>query len=182
MNREIKVDEAILLKPIEMEDESIIYHTINCQRGYLGKWLPFIEYTQKIEDTESYIISKISKGDSNLESVFTINYRQEFAGLIRLRIIDTQKRKTEIGYWLSEGFQKKGVMTRSVARLCEYSFKVLGIAEVEIKCAVGNIRSKEIPKRLGFTLKRIDKNREKLTGDIWTDVEVYGKLKNEILN
>jgi len=50
---------------------------------------------------------------------------------------------------------------------------------VQIKCAVGNLPSKNVPKRLGFKLEGIERQGELLSGNIFTDLEIFSKLKNE---
>jgi ribosomal-protein-serine acetyltransferase len=70
-------------------------------------------------------------------------------------------------------------MTRAVKKLCQYAFEDLGINRIQIKCAVGNISSINIPGRLGFTLEGIERDGELLSGNKFTDLEVYSKLKSD---
>lgn len=88
-------------------------------------------------------------------------------------------KKTEIGYWLSEGFQKQGIVTKAVEKLCEYALNKLDINRVQIKCAVGNVASKNVPIRLGFKLEGIERQGELLSGNVFTDLEIYSKLKHD---
>jgi len=44
---------------------------------------------------------------------------------------------------------------------------------------VGNFPSKRIPRNLGFVLEGIERDGELLTGGIFTDLEVYSKLKDD---
>ncbi|MDD4604441.1 MAG: GNAT family protein [Bacteroidales bacterium] len=175
----IHVSENILLKQLEHSDADDIFHTIINQQKYLGKWLPFVEFTLEIEDTKKYIQSIVDSQKENCDCVFVIRFKDEFAGLIGLKGTDKPNKKTEIGYWLSEPFQKNGIMTASVRSLVQFAYNNLDINRVQIKCAVGNIPSKNIPKRLGFELEGIERDGELLSGGIFTDLEVYSKLKNE---
>ncbi len=156
-----------------------IFHTINTQREYLGKWLPFVEFTQKAEDSKAFVENTINLPENEFEYVFTIRYENKFAGLIGFKSTDKQNKKTEIGYWLSENFQRKGIITQSVKELCDWAFSELNITRIQIKCATGNERSKAVPKRLGFKLEGIERDGELLTGGKFTDIEVYSKLKRE---
>ncbi len=70
-------------------------------------------------------------------------------------------------------------MTKSVNELCNFAFTKLQINRIQIKCAVGNTPSKNIPKRLGFKLEGVERDGELLTGNVFTDLEVYSKLKND---
>ena len=64
-------------------------------------------------------------------------------------------------------------------RLCDFAFHQLEINRIQIKCAVENKSSSNIPKRLGFSLEGIERQGELLTGDFFTDLEIYSKLKSD---
>lgn len=176
----IQVDRDIELRQLEKSDSSDIFHTIDSQREYLGKWLPFVDFTKEIRDSETFVDSVVNAPEDRFELVFTIRKQDCFIGLIGFKGTDRLNRKTEIGYWLSEGYQKQGVVTKSVEKLCAYAFNELGINRVQIKCAVENHPSRNIPKRLGFKSEGIERDGELLTGSIFTDIEVYSKLKKDL--
>ena len=175
----IKVDTEIELKQLEISDATDVFKTINNQRDYLGKWLPFVASTQEMADTEKYIDSVVNAADDRFEYVFTIRKCNEFVGLIGFKDTDKQNKKTEIGYWLSEKYQKQGIVTKSVEKLCDFAFNKQGINRIQIKCAVENMSSKNIPKKLGFKFEGIERQGELLTGDFYTDLEIYSKLKSD---
>lgn len=175
----IRVDTEIDLKQLEQSDSIDIFNTINNQRDYLGKWLPFVAFTKEISDTEKFVDSVIKATADRFEYVFAIRKSNEFAGLIGFKDTDKQNKKTEIGYWLSEKYQKQGIVTKSVDKLCDFAFNKQGINRIQIKCAVENILSKNIPKKLGFRFEGIERQGELLTGDFYTDLEIYSKLKSD---
>ncbi len=177
----IPVDSEIELRQLKMEDVHDIFQTIDSQRVYLGEWLPFVEPTQKLEDTENFVKSVVNVTADQFEYVFTIRKEGAFAGLIGFKDTDKLNRKTEIGYWLSESCQKQGIITKSVEKLCDFAFNEQGMNRVQIKCAVGNIPSKKIPQRLGFILESIEREGELLANGNFTDLEVYSRLKKEWL-
>ncbi len=179
MSKILEIDNTILLRPLELNDYKDIFYTIDNQREYLGKWLPFVEFTKQPGDSKAFVEMTISLPENQFEYVFTIRYENQFAGLIGFKSTDKQNRKTEIGYWLSRNFQGKGIVTKSVKRLCDFAFGELDMNRIQIKCAIGNKRSKSIPKRLGFTFEGIERDGELLSGNQFTDVETYSKLKRD---
>lgn len=176
----IQIDEKIELKQLERSDTKDIFRTIDSQREYLGRWLPFVEYTREIADTEKFVDSVINAPEGRFEYVFVIKKGDEFVGLIGFKDTDKQNRKTEIGYWLSEKHQKQGIVTKAVEALCGYAFEKLNINRVQIKCAIGNTSSGNIPRRLGFSLEGIERQGELLTGNAFTDLKIYSKLKSDV--
>ncbi|MBS9461319.1 GNAT family N-acetyltransferase [Flagellimonas sp. 389] len=175
----LKVASDIELIQLTLLDATTIFEAVDSQRDYLGKWLPFVAFTKEIKDTENFVNAVVNTPKDEIEYTFTIKVKNEFAGLIALKDTDRLNKKTEIGYWLSEKFQKQGIVTKSVKKLCGFAFNNLNLNRIQIKCAVGNKSSINIPKRLGFTFEGIERSGELLTGNVFTDLEVYSKLKND---
>ena len=59
----------------------------------------------------------------------------------------------EIGYWLAEDAQGKGLMTEAAAALTRVAFSFAHAPRVEIRCEPANERSRGVPQRLGFVLE-----------------------------
>ncbi len=178
----IKVNDYISLKQIEMIDANDMFTTIDTQRNYLGTWLPFVSYTKSIENTKDFINKIENTPDEEKEYIFVIKYSSEFAGLIGFKATDKLNKKSEIGYWLSESFQKKGIITQSVKSLIDFAFNELEINRIQIKCAVANIPSRSIPIRLGFEFEGIERDGELLSDNLFTDIEVYSLLRSDVRN
>ena len=54
----------------------------------------------------------------------------------------------------------------------------MGANRIEIKCGVGNDRSRHVPQRLDFTFEGIERDGELVNGQ-FIDIEVYSLLKRE---
>lgn len=175
----IEVDSEIELKQLEPSDAKDIFETIDLQRDYLGRWLPFVAQTKDISDTEKFVDSVVNASEDQFEYVFTIRKYNQFIGLIGFKDTDKQNKKTEIGYWLSEKHQKQGIVTKSVDKLCDFAFDKLELNRIQIKCAVQNRSSSNIPKRLGFRLEGVERQGEWLSDGFYTDLEIYSKLKSD---
>lgn len=171
----LTVSDSISLHQIRKEDAEDIFNTINTQRNYLRKWLPFIDNTITINDTLAYINDCITKN----EIVFVIRYKHTFAGLIGFKEADNQNKKIEIGYWLSENFQHKGIITTSLKKLIPFAFEHLKMNRIQIKCAVNNLASKHIPQKIGFRFEGIERDGELLSDGHFTDLEVYSLLQKD---
>jgi len=59
----------------------------------------------------------------------------------------------EIGYWLAEDAQGHGFMTEGAAALTRVAITYTGAPRVEIRCDPVNVRSRNVPQRLGFQLE-----------------------------
>lgn len=175
----LKVDSDIALRLLEQTDAIDIFNTIDSERNYLGRWLPFVETTKQLKHTQGFVDAAVLASENKFEYIFTIRKKEEFVGLIGFKGTDKANKKSEIGYWLSEKHQKQGIVTKSVIKLCDFAFNDLELNRVQIKCAVENVPSANIPKKLGFHFEGVERHGELLTGNVFTDLEVYSKLKND---
>jgi ribosomal-protein-serine acetyltransferase len=175
----LNVDKNIVLKQLELTDTPDIFNTIDTQREHLGPWLPFVETTKQLSDTHAFVESVVNSPKDRMEYTFTIRVNGRMAGLIGFKATDRANKKTEIGYWLSRDFLGRGIMSRSVSTLCDFAFRELDINRIQIKCALANTPSRNIPQRLGFKLEGIERAGELLTGGVFTDLAVYSRLRGD---
>jgi len=79
----------------------------------------------------------------------------------------------EIGYWIHKDYIGRGYATETSAALAKVAFEVHHVERVEIHCAVENVRSAAVPRKLGFhheaTLKqRSFANGQKCDQMVWS--------------
>lgn len=171
----IEISETIVLKRISLDDVQAIFNTINMERAYLRKWLPFVDNTLQESDTFEYVQQVIEEN----QIVYTIWVHNNFTGLIGFKNVDETNKKAEIAYWLSQSAQGKGIITLSVKEMLLYAFDELDINKIQIRVAVDNERSRKVPERLGFSLEGIERDGELLIDEKFTDLAVYGLTKKD---
>lgn len=173
----LKVNNRLQLKPIGLEDAPLIFQTIDSQRAYLGEWLPFVAFTKTQQDTEEFIRSISVQYQQPSSIVYTILYDDNFAGLIGFKEIDRSNSRAELGYWLSELYQKNGIATTCTKYLCNHAFNLMGMNRIQIKCATQNVKSQQVPVRLNFALEGVERQGERFSNDRFVDLNVYSRLK-----
>ncbi|HPR58710.1 MAG TPA: GNAT family protein [Bacteroidales bacterium] len=176
MMNTIRVNHQIVLEKIKDSDAEEIFLLISSFREKLRTWLPFVDYTKSPEDTGNYIKSMNNSAFRDL--FFTVRYMGQAVGLIGYKDIDNINKKLEIGYWLAPPFEGKGIVTTSLEMMIDAAFDKLQMNRVQIRCGVGNTRSRNIPLRLHFLFEGIERQGEFLNGR-FIDLEVYGLLKKE---
>lgn len=110
-----------------------------------------------------------------------IFYDEKFAGLIGLKDTDWTNRKTEIGYWLIEKMQGKGLVTKSIQHLIRYIFHELNLNRIQIKVATGNTKSAAIPVRLGFRYEGTERQGERKNNEYF-HLDVFSLLRSDLLS
>ncbi|MBO4710357.1 GNAT family N-acetyltransferase [bacterium] len=177
----IEIRENLFLKELEIEDAGHIFKAIDSQREYLGKWLPFVEFTKTVKDSLDYVNSVVTMPEECKEWQFAVFCGNDFAGLAGFKGTDRLNRKSEIGYWLREEFQGRGIMTDSIRALIRFGFSELDLNRIQIKCARNNVKSNKIPQRLGFSFEGIERDSEFVRVGVFRDANVWSLLKREVL-
>lgn len=174
----IRLDEDTELRIYEERHAREVAQLVDENRAYLRQWLPWVDNSRSVEDSKAFIQNSLQQFAHNEGFQMGVWYKGKLAGGIGYHPIDWADRKVEIGYWLGERFQGKGLMTKACSTLVTYAFDELGLHKVEIHCAAENIRSCAIPKRLGFTQEGILRDAEWLY-DHFVDLVVFGMLARE---
>ena len=174
----IQVDEDLSLGLFEKRHAEELADLIDSSRSYLREWLPWIDFSKTTEDSEQFIQRSLEQFARNDGFQLAIHYKGKIAGIIGLHAINWSNRSTSIGYWLGEGFQGNGLMTKATAAVVRYCFEKLELHRIEIRAATGNTKSRAIPERLGFQKEGCIRECEWLY-DHFVDHYVYGLLRKD---
>lgn len=150
----ICIEENLYLRELCRQDAQEIFDAIDTNRPYFEEWLPFVPFTKSVDDSLEYINSVIDAK----ELVYTIREGKTFFGIIGFKETNIDTKTTELGYWLKEEYQGRGIITKGAKILCDNAFKEREIKRIIIKVEVGNNKSKAIPERLDFVLQGIEKD------------------------
>lgn len=155
-----------------------VFALVNQERAYLRRWLPWVDTTETADDTLAFIRSSLqhfAAGDGIASGIW---YEDRFAGSIGMHNVSKLFRKAEIGYWVAESFQGKGIVTDCCRVLVGHMFGELDLNRAEIHCAVSNTRSAAVARRLGFQLEGTLREANLAAGR-FHDMHVFGMLQKE---
>jgi ribosomal-protein-serine acetyltransferase len=172
----IKVSPEVVLRKIHPNDAEYIFLLIDTNREHLAPWLPFVEMTFSPSNTKTFI-EQLNQPNSR-ELVFCMEINGTTTGLIGYKDIDKNNKKLEIGYWIIKEYEGRGIVTESCKELVNKAFAKMNMNRIQIKCGVGNHRSCNIPKRLGFAFEGVERAGERHNSR-YLDLEVYSILKSE---
>lgn len=174
----LTVDDQIELIPVTSDHAETLLRLIDANRAYLRTWLPWLDNNTLLEHLEAFTRQAHTRNAGGEGLVQAIFFEQELVGVCGYNFIDTTNRWGEIGYWLAESMQSKGIVTRSVAAQLTYGFDQMNLHRVSISAAVDNQPSRAIPERLGFTQEGILRQSEWLY-DHYVDQALYAKLSTD---
>lgn len=175
---QITINQDLALRMIALEDAEKVFALTDASREYLKEWLPWLDYTKELADTKAYIEGCMKGYEANSSLSLVILFKNEIVGIAGFNAINPSNKIGTIGYWLSEGAQGHGIMTKTVKALLQYAFETLKLHKVEIRVAEANHKSRAIPERLGFMQEGTIRAAEWLY-DHYVNHVIYGMLVSE---
>lgn len=175
----LTVDADTELRLLQPEDAEPMYALIDANRAHLGRWFPWVADTTEVAHARDFIrrgLEKFGRADGFEAGIW---HRGELCGALGLQHLDRDAGATELGYWLAERAQGRGVVTRAVRAAVDALFaSVPRLERVVIRCWPDNLRSRAVPERLGFHHEGRLRHVARL-GDGFVDHEVYSLLRGE---
>ena len=68
----LRINENIRLETLKLSMTDVIFETIDSDREFLSQWLPFVDYTQNISDTENFIKSVVTQPGKKRDEVYSL--------------------------------------------------------------------------------------------------------------
>jgi len=158
----LAIDERTVLRTPREDDAPALFKAVDSGREYLRRWLPWVDATTTAEYTRNFLRGAIAGAIERKSLILVIEHDGEPCGTAGFNWIDPVNGGCEIGYWLREDRQGRGIMTACCRALVRHAFDDLGLNQVRIGVAVENARSRRIPERLGFHLDGVIREAEKL--------------------
>ena len=175
----IPVTDRCRLVPLKLADADELFALTDANRGYLRRWLPWLDEVRRVDDTRKFIRtgSRVRLYDQAAARLaLTVDGR--IAGVVGHHQVDRLNRSTSLGYWIGESYQGGGFMTAACRALITHAFGSAGLNRIEIRCAAGNRRSRAIPVRLGLREEGLLRDAAWLY-DHFVDLVVYATLARE---
>ena len=109
----LSVAEDLELRPLALSDADAFLSLIADNRAHLDRWLRWSGRVQTLDDARVLIerfAHKLEAGDGFHAGLWL---NGQLSGGIVCHGINRESRKSEIGYWLSEAYVGKGIVTRA---------------------------------------------------------------------
>ena len=174
----LDIGDSIVLTIVQAEDAEEIFNLVDGNRDYLRKWFPWVDLTKGVQDTLTFV-ERARKQDQEKNGIqCCVRLEGKTVGMMGFDNVDHNNRKCEVGYWIAESYQGRGIMTKCVKALTDYAFSEWQMNRVEIHSRQANTRSRAVAERLGFeyegTLREIER-----VSDRYVDHAVYSMLRRD---
>ncbi|MBD0788297.1 GNAT family N-acetyltransferase [Vibrio sp. Y2-5] len=173
----LNIEKGLQLALVQPSFSPQYLEIVKREREYLSQWLAWPTHADNEEFFLSFIKRSLHDYADGKSLVCAMFYEDELVGNISFNTINHDIKTVEIGYWLSEQYQGKGIVSKSVSTLIEIAFSEMNMQKVQISAAVENAPSRNVCERLGFNLEGIITCAENLNGRV-VDHAVYGLSHN----
>ncbi|MBA2666804.1 MAG: GNAT family N-acetyltransferase [Trueperaceae bacterium] len=176
----LPLDDDLSLAIRERHHSKAFAALIDANRAHLSRWFtwaPGADETTALAWAEGGL-DQFGRGDGWQA---TLLERGDAVGSVGLHYLDRARGVTEIGYWLAEGAEGRGLMTRALQALLPYFFVGHGLNKVVIGVSPENLRSAALPERLGFVREGRIRAVHATPSGRHGDLVFYGLLREEWL-
>ena len=167
------------LRPIQLDDLEDFYCLIRNNRTILEAYLPITTRASKdLASTEHYLHDLVEKREQKEWYTMVIEHESQLVGIIYIKSINWMIAKCELGYFMDEDFQGKGLMTQAVKQAIDYCFDTLRMHKIFARIGTENLASKQVALKAGFILEGVLKDDYRTGEGKLVDVEYYGLINS----
>ena len=146
-----KINPGLELRLVRPEDARALFAVIDEHRVRLREWLPWVDATRKLADTEKYIAKALQENEASRAFTCGIWVDGRIVGIIGHNRIDWAGRIGFPAYWIAPDSEGKGIMGQCCRVVVDHAFGELQLNRLLLATATGNLRAQKIPAKLGFT-------------------------------
>jgi len=169
------------LKLLSVSDAPKMFETIQENRQILKPWLIWVDNIKTINDCVVFIEECLRNFKKMTALTMGIWVKENFVGCVGFNSINAENKRGNMGFWLSENYHGKGIMTKSCRMIINYAFEIMQMERIEILCATKNFKSRAVPQRLNFTQEGVLRHYN-LINKSFQDMVMYSILKQDWRN
>lgn len=173
----ITVDTSTRLRPWRGEDVVALYDAVMVDQEHIARrlrWADGVYTTDRADEFIARTLLEYREGHLN----YAIEVDGAVAGGIGVPRFIADEREFEIGYWLSQPYTGRGIMTRSAEALTRFLFRERQAHRVQIAALTENTASCAVAERLGFSLEGVFR-RARMNRGQWCDLAWYAIDEDE---
>ncbi|MEG5433955.1 50S ribosomal protein L7/L12-serine acetyltransferase [Enterobacter asburiae] len=171
----IPVSDALELRAVEERYAADLHNLVVKNKTFLQTAFDWAQHVGSEDDTRRNVQSNQMLHQRGYAKMFLIFKDDALVGVLSFNTIEPTNKTGYIGYWLDEGHQGQGILSRSLQAFMRYYAERGEIRRFVIKCRVANQHSNGVAVRNGFTLEGCLREAEYLNGR-FDDVNIYGKI------
>jgi len=170
------------LRGYQDTDAEVFYNLIQKNKNRLAPAFP-----SRLKATQQYLealkLLKRFKVDWQLGQVYAfgiwLQTPNEYIGEITLKNFDYSVPKAEIGYYLDESAEGRGLGAEALTAILNFAFQQIGVYKLFIRCSLQNSRSYQLAERCGFKREGIMRQDFRDHTRQLIDIYYYGLTRSD---
>lgn len=156
----------LILRPFEDDDAPAFASAARESVASVGRWMPWCRADFSTQDALDWFAScRVGLADGSAQEFGVFSTAEGILlGGAGLNKIDHRHRFCNLGYWVRESRQRRGVALGCVQALAAHGFGELGLQRIEIVVAQGNRASEGVARKAGARFEALAGNRLHLHG------------------
>jgi RimJ/RimL family protein N-acetyltransferase len=147
--------ERCTIRPWRLNDADSLARHANNRKVWIAL-RDLFPHPYTIEDAHTFLKSVIN---SEPVTLFCIEVNKAAVGGIGIRIgTEVHRRTAELGYWLSQEFWRRGIMSEAVGAFTEFCFEHFQLRRIFAEPFANNAASARVLEKAGFALEGRLKN------------------------
>lgn len=171
----------VVLKKHDEGLASTMFSYVEKDRKRLGQFLPWVSFTNTVEDELNYIKHTRTSWDEGTLFDYGIFRKSDdiYMGNIGLHSIQWKFDRCEVGYWILGDFEGQGYMSEALRILEAHAFG-MGFHRIEVRCSSINQRSANVPIACGYVFDGVLKENS-IEQEKYRDTFIFSKLSDHYM-
>ncbi|CAD5107794.1 GNAT family N-acetyltransferase [Zestomonas carbonaria] len=154
------ISNGLCLRPFVASDAEAFAQAVNESVDSVSPWLPWCHAGyMPAEALQWFSLCERSLAEQTAYELGIFSTTGEFLGGIGLNHISRECNLCNLGYWVRQSQQGKGIAPRATRLLADFGLTVLGLTRIEIVAAVDNEPSRAVARKVGATFEGVARNR-----------------------
>jgi RimJ/RimL family protein N-acetyltransferase len=154
-------DRRLRLRPWRAEHVQPQVAAVRASMASLGRWLPWCHPGYDETDARSWINACQSHWRQGEQYAFAIHDALDgsLLGGVGLNQRNRQQRSANLGYWVRQSHQGRGIAAQACRLIARFGFDQLGLIRIEVVALVDNLPSRRTAEKAGARFEGIARQR-----------------------
>ena len=169
----LSLGDCAQLRPLEPWQASEFLNHIDRARVFVDPWIPWATFSTDLDSATASLQCYADRLAQDTGRIYGIWLDGTLVGGVMFTRFDSASGVCEIGCWLEQAGEGRGLVTRACRVLIDWTFQERGMSRVEWWATAGNTRSIDVARRLGMTRDGVLRQRSSYRGarrdsEVWS--------------
>jgi len=158
--------DGLCIRPFADQDVAEFVTAVRESVATVGAWMPWCVGDYSSEDAKAWFdecSANLSASHAYDVGIFSPEGRTFYGG-IAINQINREHEFGNIGYWVRQSRQRRGIALRAVRVIAAFGFNFLKLTRLEIVAPEDNIASRGVAEKAGATFECVARNRLVIKG------------------